>query len=407
MKQSSVKVILVILMLATAFLAGRTWGQPQSGEIGLVPESPTVHLKIDQVDSVLPRFLSLQGAEFRVHDDRIDLKLDSQTIKALRILQRYNKLQEEVCIENSYHEGSLTSEEGGPYQKRFVRLNRAGQPIVSETHDRFLLAYDPAHPNADERGYVKMPNINAARERRQAEKHHELALLYRRLLEHADQPGNGNTSVSYFESGPLPAPTYEGQPARDGRTGLELSVPPPSVTTEDLGPPLKSLNLQKVVRSKSLHSGQASVCYATQRITGQTISIQEVYGKYGFCLLDALNDLCKHTPYRWRDGGDLSEKSWPLLEEAVARRHLPVLFALGSNQPRIVVITDIRGDWVTVADPTKATKCRWSRRQLLEKPYHGDGPFLFLPCQVKTDPWEQEPRQLDGEEGNHRFRAPL
>jgi flagellar basal-body rod protein FlgC len=76
-----------------------------------------------------------------------------------------------IAAENLTNAGSTAATPGGdPYQRRFMsfdqRLDRAtGAHLVRSgriagDNAPFRTEYDPSHPAADERGYVKMPNIS-------------------------------------------------------------------------------------------------------------------------------------------------------------------------------------------------------------------------------------------------------
>ncbi len=74
------------------------------------------------------------------------------------------------------------TEEGTPYRRKIVSMQSASTPSfidafdnidgssnslqVNETEDMsdFKLIHDPTHPDADENGYVKMPNVNIVTE---------------------------------------------------------------------------------------------------------------------------------------------------------------------------------------------------------------------------------------------------
>lgn len=76
-----------------------------------------------------------------------------------------------VISENLANSDTTATEPGGdPYRRQMVTfknmLNRRTDTtevkvdkIIKDKAD-FRLKYDPAHPAADEKGYVKMPNIN-------------------------------------------------------------------------------------------------------------------------------------------------------------------------------------------------------------------------------------------------------
>ena len=87
----------------------------------------------------------------------------------------------DVVSSNLANAGTTKTEEGGPYRRKMVVLK--AEP-VRERFDRTLKdalaevkvdqvtedptpmksVYDPAHPDADEKGFVLMPNVNAIQE---------------------------------------------------------------------------------------------------------------------------------------------------------------------------------------------------------------------------------------------------
>ena len=77
-----------------------------------------------------------------------------------------------VVSENLANANSTSESPGGdPYRRKTVsfqtvldgetKANLVGVRRVGEDHKTpFNLVYDPSHPAADEKGYVKMPNVN-------------------------------------------------------------------------------------------------------------------------------------------------------------------------------------------------------------------------------------------------------
>ncbi|MDK3016712.1 flagellar basal body rod protein FlgC [Pseudodonghicola flavimaris] len=76
-----------------------------------------------------------------------------------------------VVSENVANSATTSQEPGGdPYRRKVVSFGEltdeatgAAMVQVSDiTRDQgeFLLRFDPAHPGADENGYVKLPNVN-------------------------------------------------------------------------------------------------------------------------------------------------------------------------------------------------------------------------------------------------------
>jgi flagellar basal-body rod protein FlgC len=95
------------------------------------------------------------------------------------------RLRMDVTAENLANAQSTRSQGGGPYRRKEVVLQQSGggfagalaaarqgdgpaggvrvQGIVEDTApDR--LVYDPSHPDANQQGYVRMPNVNPVTE---------------------------------------------------------------------------------------------------------------------------------------------------------------------------------------------------------------------------------------------------
>ena len=87
-----------------------------------------------------------------------------------------NRLRIDVIADNIANAETTRAPEGGPYKRKRVifaeylrRAQRAYKPagvrVVKIDEDpSYKLVYDPTHPDADENGYVKMPNVNVLRE---------------------------------------------------------------------------------------------------------------------------------------------------------------------------------------------------------------------------------------------------
>jgi len=90
----------------------------------------------------------------------------------------------DVISENIANIDSTRTESGGPYRRKMVVLSSTGDfknllvknltdheveggvevsEIVEDQSD-FKLVYDPEHPDADENGYVNMPNVDSLKE---------------------------------------------------------------------------------------------------------------------------------------------------------------------------------------------------------------------------------------------------
>lgn len=82
------------------------------------------------------------------------------------------RLRMTVASENLAHANSTRpGADGLPYRRQLVRfetvLDRAGRPdgrvaaeIVPDQQHPYISRYDPSHPDANEDGYVVMPDIN-------------------------------------------------------------------------------------------------------------------------------------------------------------------------------------------------------------------------------------------------------
>lgn len=95
------------------------------------------------------------------------------------------RLRMDVIANNIANVNTTRTEEGGPYRRRQVvfqavladeRAGRAGSKVtgapgrgvavaaIVEDPSPSRLVYDPGHPDADDKGYVAMPNVDAVRE---------------------------------------------------------------------------------------------------------------------------------------------------------------------------------------------------------------------------------------------------
>ena len=94
------------------------------------------------------------------------------------------KLRLDVAAENIANQETTRTEGGGPYRRKMVVLHEAGensfqkaltaagtrQPAgvqatrISEDETALNPVYDPTHPDADENGYVQMPNVDLVKE---------------------------------------------------------------------------------------------------------------------------------------------------------------------------------------------------------------------------------------------------
>lgn len=93
------------------------------------------------------------------------------------------RLRMDVISENIANIDTTRTEDGGPYRRKMVVLSSASdfknmliQNIndyeaggvevteIIEDQSEFKLVYNPEHPDADENGYVSMPNVDSLKE---------------------------------------------------------------------------------------------------------------------------------------------------------------------------------------------------------------------------------------------------
>ena len=94
------------------------------------------------------------------------------------------KLRMDVIAQNIANAGVTRTENGGPYRRKMVVLKSidgnsfrnelekaakvrvGGVKVENVVEDKSPLVpvYDPSHPDANEEGYVMMPNVNTAQE---------------------------------------------------------------------------------------------------------------------------------------------------------------------------------------------------------------------------------------------------
>ena len=96
----------------------------------------------------------------------------------------------DIIAENIANVSTTRTQNGGPYRRTIVTFQEknlnAGIPsfrtllkdrtdayygngvkvrkVSEDTETDFIMAYDPSHPDADENGYVKYPNVNTVTE---------------------------------------------------------------------------------------------------------------------------------------------------------------------------------------------------------------------------------------------------
>lgn len=93
------------------------------------------------------------------------------------------RLRMDVISENIANHDATRTEEGGPYRRKMVVLSSsnnfrnmmlknineyeaAGVEVteIVEDQSEFKLVFNPDHPDADENGYVSMPNVDTLKE---------------------------------------------------------------------------------------------------------------------------------------------------------------------------------------------------------------------------------------------------
>jgi flagellar basal-body rod protein FlgC len=95
------------------------------------------------------------------------------------------KYRMEIVAQNLANASTTRTEEGGPYRRKLVVLSEIGGQSgfagalntasgevgggvrvtsVVDDNDDFKMEYDPSHPDADENGYVRLPNVNTMEE---------------------------------------------------------------------------------------------------------------------------------------------------------------------------------------------------------------------------------------------------
>ena len=82
---------------------------------------------------------------------------------------RAEKRRMEVFANNLANINTTRTQEGGPYRRQEVILqagsNLTGVQVVGiKRSQNFRMVYDPEHPDADQYGYVRYPDINLVEE---------------------------------------------------------------------------------------------------------------------------------------------------------------------------------------------------------------------------------------------------
>lgn len=93
------------------------------------------------------------------------------------------RLRMDVISENIANIDTTRTENGGPYRRKMVVLSSQSEfknmliqnlneyeaggvevTEIAEDQSEFKLTYNPEHPDADENGYVSMPNVDSLKE---------------------------------------------------------------------------------------------------------------------------------------------------------------------------------------------------------------------------------------------------
>jgi flagellar basal-body rod protein FlgC len=108
--------------------------------------------------------------------------LDSMSISASALTA--TRLRMDVIAENMANSNTTRTENGGPYRRKYVVFqektnNTAFEDFFNKPHttqggvrvveigtdtSEFKYDYNPSHPDADENGYVRMPNVEVVQE---------------------------------------------------------------------------------------------------------------------------------------------------------------------------------------------------------------------------------------------------
>jgi flagellar basal-body rod protein FlgC len=108
--------------------------------------------------------------------------LESMNVSASALTA--TRLRMDIISENIANSNTTRTENGDPYRRKYVVFqeikrdntfasffNRAERSyggvrvtMVGEDESEFKLDYNPTHPDADEEGYVRMPNVEVVQE---------------------------------------------------------------------------------------------------------------------------------------------------------------------------------------------------------------------------------------------------
>lgn len=178
-------------------------------------------------------------------------------------------------------------------------------------------------------------------------------------------------------------PTVWDQPWQDANDPVDRYTPSPTVFApgRPKAPRKPVVHVKPQRQSNSVSCGQTSVAMALTCLTGKKWRDRDVDRKYGFGLMNALNQESHPLGIQWKCR-DFTKKSWKLIEQKL-RVGRPAIVGLNgpyfspSGHGHIVTITGLKGDQVLFLDPATGTKRSLPRRIFEEAPGHPDGKFLF------------------------------
>lgn len=145
-----------------------------------------------------------------------------------------------------------------------------------------------------------------------------------------------------------------------------------------------SLNVVPLAQNTGDSCGQTSVAMAINALTGQKLNDNDINARYGYELLNALKSECSSVGYTWKDGGEINQNCWELIDHKVNQEKTPVIVALNgpefsaSGRGHIVTIIKTDGDKVTFADPATGTVRTTTKQNMNSAPSHPQGNFIFF-----------------------------
>lgn len=168
-------------------------------------------------------------------------------------------------------------------------------------------------------------------------------------------------------------------------------TPQPSVSFEELLISIRQaersqgdLTVEGIAQSNEVSSGQSCVAMAINYLTGSRLIDDDINGRYGFALLEALNSECRRAGYSWRDAGDFQASSWALIEAKLQREQTPVILALNgpdfspNERGVIILLIGISGDRVSYIHPVDGMRHTATRAQIEAATPFPDGKFIFV-----------------------------